>query len=395
MDVGLKFSSAATINLPLNGGHAPPYLIRRMIKLSNSISKVIVDENGQGEFLRRLSDPLWFQAFGCVLGFDWHFSGATTVVTGVLKQSLKEEIHAISVAGGKGKKATQTKNDIPKLAERYYNLSSTKIDDLMYASRMAAKVDNAAIQDCYSLYHHVILFDEHGDWAIIQQGMNPYNRMARRYHWNSDNLESFVSEPHAGIIGECNSPNTLNMTSFDSLDNQKICVDLANGDTNNLKSSVYKVGRLIHTIREKNNTLDNWIMKGKNKNIDDQQYEEYYEMPRRLDWEAFKKSYDIRPQNYEQLISIPGIGPAAVRALSLIGELIFGTRASWQDPVKYNFAHGGKDEVPYPVAQKTCDKSIGYLSSAIEGAEIESEQRIQALRILAEYSARMFNQDKS
>jgi hypothetical protein len=394
LDVELKFSSAATINLPLHGGHAPQYLIRRMIKLSNSISKVIVDEYGQGEFLRRLSDPLWFQAFGCVLGFDWHSSGVTTVVTGVLKQSLKEEIHAISVAGGKGKMAMQTKNDILKLAERYHNLSSTKIDDLMYASRMTAKVDNAAIQDCYSLYHHVILFDEQGDWTIIQQGMNPQNKMARRYHWNSENFKSFVSEPHAGIIGECKSPNTLNMTSIDSAENQKICIELINSDTNNLKSSVYK-GRLIHTIREKNNTLDNWIIKEKNKNIDDQQYEEYYEMPRRLDWEAFKKSYDVRPQNYEQLISIPGIGPAAVRALSLIGEIIFGTKASWQDPVKYNFAHGGKDGVPYPVARKTYDKSIGYLSSAIEGAEIEREQRIQALRKLAEYSARMFNQDKS
>ena len=123
-----------------------------MIKLSYSISKVIIDEYGQGEFLRRLSDPLWFQAFGCVLGFDWHSSGVTTVVTGVLKQSLKEEIHAISVAGGKGKRATQTKKDIPKLAEKYYNLSSNKIDYLMYASRMAAKVDNAAVQDGYSLY---------------------------------------------------------------------------------------------------------------------------------------------------------------------------------------------------------------------------------------------------
>jgi hypothetical protein len=383
------------INLPLHGGHAPPYLIRRMIKLSNSISKVIVDEYGQGEFLRRLSDPLWFQAFGCVLGFDWHSSGVTTVVTGVLKQSLNEEIHAISIAGGKGKKATQTKKDVPKLAERYYNLSSTKIDDLMYASRMAAKVDNVAVQDCYSLYHHVILFDEHGDWTIIQQGMNARSKMARRYHWNSENLKNFVSEPHAGIICDHKSPNILNMTSTDSAENQKICVELANSDTNNLKSSVYKVERLIRTIREKNNTLDNWIMKENDKNIDSQQYEEYYEMPRRLDWEAFKKSYDVRPQNYEQLISIPGIGQAAVRALSLIGELIYGTKASWQDPVKYNFAHGGKDGVPYPVARKTYDKSIRYLSSAIEGAEIEKEQRIQALRKLAQYSVRMFNQDKS
>ncbi|MGB7661927.1 MAG: DUF763 domain-containing protein [Nitrososphaeraceae archaeon] len=167
---------------------------------------------------------------------------------------------------------------------------------------------------------------------------------------------------------------------------------MAIGDMNNLKSSVYKVGRLIHTNREKKNTLDTWIMDKNNNNANDQQYGEHYEMPRRLDWDAFRKSYDIQPQNYE-LISIPGIGPAAVRALSLIGEIIFGTKASWQDPVKYNFAHGGKDGVPYPVARKTYDKSISYLSSVIEGAEIEREQRIQALRKLAEYSTRMFNQE--
>ena len=117
-------------------------------------------------------------------------------------------------------------------------------------------------------------------------------------------------------------------------------------------------------------------------------------MPSRLDWNVFRKIYDIQPQNYEQLISVPGVGPAAIRALSLIGEIIFGTKASWQDPVKYNFAHGGKDGVPYPIARKTYDKSISYLSSAIEGAEIEREERIQALKKLAEYSARMFSQPR-
>src|ERR671923_1859796 len=212
-----------------------------MIALSLSISKVIVGEYGQQEFLRRLSDPLWFQAFGCVLGFDWHSSGVTTVVTGVLKQSLKEDIHGISIAGGKGNKSIATKHDIPKLAEKHYNLSSAKIDSLLYASKMTAKIDNAAVQDGYSLYHHVILFDGEGNWTVVQQGMNPNDRMARRYHWISDNLKSFVSEPHAGIISKHKSPNTLNMTSIDSAENQKISVDLVRSDINNLKSSVYKI----------------------------------------------------------------------------------------------------------------------------------------------------------
>jgi uncharacterized protein len=382
----------STINLPLHNGHAPSYLIRRMIKLSYAISKVLIDEYGQQEFLRRLSDPLWFQAFGCVLGFDWHSSGVTTVVTGVLKQSLKDNVHGISISGGKGKRSTTTKVDIPRLAEKNYNLSSSKINNLIYASKMAAKVDNAAVQDGYALYHHIILFDEHGNWAIVQQGMNPNNKMARRYHWISDSIENFICEPHAGIISEYKSPHTLNMTSFESKDNQKVCLDLATGDVDNLKSSVYKL-----TTGRDSNTLDSWINTdneyGEYKiyNNDYDSFIEKYEMPRKLDWALFKRIYDIKPQNYEQLLNISGVGPATVRALSLIGELIYGTKASWEDPVKYNFAHGGKDGVPYPVARKTYDKSIAYLSSAIEGAEIEREERIQALKKLAKYSDNIFN----
>jgi uncharacterized protein len=393
----LKTSATATINLPLHGGHAPPYLVKRMMKLSYAISKVIVDEYGAHDFIRRLADPLWFQAFGCVLGFDWHSSGVTTVVSGVLKQSLKEDVHAISVAGGKGKKATEAKNDIPKLAERHYNLSSDKIYSLMHASRLAAKVDNAAVQDGYSLYHHVVFFDEHGNWTIVQQGMSSKKKLARRYHWISDDLTSFVQEPHSGIISANKVPNTLNMTSIDSTENQKISVELARDDINNLKSSIYRVSEAISSPIEKRNTLDNWIStdssNGNCKGSENTEYQSNvvrYEMPRRLDWNLFRKIYDLQPQNYEQLISVPGVGPAAVRALSLIGEIIFGTEASWQDPVKFNFAHGGKDGVPYPIARRTYDKSISYLSSAIEGAEIDREQRIQALKKLADYSARVF-----
>ena len=387
-----------------------------MIRLSYAISKVIIDEYGQREFLKRLSDPLWFQAFGCVLGFDWHSSGVTTVVTGVLKQSIKENVHSISIAGGKGKRSLDTKNEIPLLAEKNYNLSSSKIDELLYASKIAAKIDNAALQDGYSLYHHVILFDEYGNWAIVQQGMNSSNKMARRYHWISDNLKSFVTEPHVGIISENRNPNTLNMTSIDSNENQKICVDLVNSNINNLQSSVYKVLEITKkNASTKINTLDNWIVpqidntnnhtastmesqgeyKSNNRvNMKSNSLREHYEMPRRLDWNIFRKAYDIQPKNYEQLISIPGIGPSSVRALSLIGEIIFGTSASWQDPVKYNFAHGGKDGVPYPVARKIYDKSISYLYSAIEGAEIQREERIDTLKKLAEFSNRIFDQKK-
>jgi hypothetical protein len=386
----------AIMNLPLHGGYAPPYLVQRMVKLSGAISKVIVDQFGEHEFLRRLSDPLWFQAFGCVLGFDWHSSGVTTVVTGVLKQSLSFNTHGICIAGGKGRKSREAQRDISLLAEKQYNLSSAKTNDLHYASKMATKVDGAAVQDGYSLYHHVILFDEDGDWAIVQQGMNPGNRMARRYHWISDCVKSFVCEPHAGIICSNKNSQTLNMTSVASEDNQKVSLELATGKTENLRSSIIKL--IKNKSVSKTGTLDQWYRENDNGGkISSPEAENchsiHYEMPRRLNWSLFKKVYDIQPKNYEELISIRGFGPSAVRALSLIGEIIFGSKASWEDPVKFNFAHGGKDGVPYPVARKTYDKSITYLTSAIEGAEIERDEKIKALKKLAAYSTKLFSRE--
>jgi hypothetical protein len=343
-----------------------------MIRLSHAMAKVLVDEYGQGEFLRRLSDPLWFQAFGCVLGFDWHSSGATTVVTGILKQSLSPDVHGIAIAGGKGRNSTSAMRDIPRLAEGF-GLSTAKIEELQYASRMSAKVDSAAVQDGYSLYHHAIVFDKRGDWAVVQQGMDAESRMARRYHWISGGL-NFVCEPHAGIISCTKAESMLDMTAKESQENQKVSLDLAK-DAGTLRSSVYRLAA--------ENTLDRWLgvepvsMTG-------------YEMPRRLDWDLFRRIYDVQPRNYEELLSMQGVGPATVRALALVAELIYGARASWRDPVKYSFAHGGKDGVPYPVARKVYDQSIRYLQGAIEGAELGREERTGMLKKLARFSETMF-----
>jgi hypothetical protein len=213
---------------------------------------------------------------------------------------------------------------------------------------------------------------------------------------------SFVSEPHVGIVSEHKNPNVLNMTSIDSVENQRLCVELAKGDLHNLQSSAYKVVEVTKRARAQTNnaTLDSWVetdgasdrCQAPIDKKESKHYTERYEMPRKLNWNVFRRIYDIQPQNYEQLISIPGMGGSSVRALSLIGEIIFGSKASWQDPVKCTFAHGGKDGVPYPVARKTDDKSISYLFSAIEGAEIQREERTEALKKLAEYSTRMFRQ---
>jgi uncharacterized protein len=380
------------VNLPLHGGHAPSYLIKRMIKLSSAICKILIDEKGVKEFFNRISDPLWFQAFGCVLGFDWHSSGLTTVVTGVLKQSLNFEEHGITISGGKGKNSIKPKYEIYKLAEKNYNLSTNKIDKLLYASKMSAKVDNSAIQDGFSLYHHMIFFDGDGNWTIIQQGLNEKFKLARRYHWLSDNLIDFIIEPHKGIIGNERIPFCLNMTSREAEENRKSCVDLVKEGSNSIKSSIYKI---VQTNSFEN--LDKWISPNRlhsdSNNFDEQisTYVEKYIMPRKINWKTMDELYDTRPTNYEHLISLNGVGPSTVRALALISEIIYGNRASWRDPVKYNYAHGGKDGVPYPIARNTYDNSITYLSEAINGAEIDKLEKISSLKRLSIYSNILFN----
>ncbi len=359
-----------TIQLPLHPGHAPQWLVRRMGKLSYAISKLLIEEHGQHEFLRRMSDPLWFQAFGCVLGFDWHSSGLTTVVTGVMKQSLKPDVHGIMLAGGKGMRGVNAKNDIANICE-IFNISESKQQELLYASRISAKIDNAAVQDGYSLYHHTFFLAEDGSWTVVQQGMNPDNRMARRYHWLGDSVESFVSEPHSGIISGATSEQALDMTSQLSEECRETCVDIVNSNPSNVISSVQRL-----PIK---NSLDQWLG-------NHQLNTEAYAMPWHLDWDLFRRVYDIKPRNYEEMISIKGVGPAAVRALALVAELIYGTTPSWKDPVKFSFAHGGKDGVPYPVDRKVYDKSIKILMEAIEGAEIEREVKLKALRNLASYA---------
>jgi uncharacterized protein len=381
-----------TVNLPLHHGQAPSYLVKRMIKLSSAISTIIIEENGSKEFFKRISDPLWFQAFGCVLGFDWHSSGLTTVVTGVLKQSLNSEQHRITISGGKGKNSTKPRYEIKTLAEKNYNLSTSKINHLLYASKMSAKIDNSAIQDGFNLYHHMIFFDEDGNWTIIQQGLNEKYKLARRYHWISDNLINYIIEPHKGIIGHERIPLCLNMTSKEAEENRKSCVDLVKEGSNSIQSYIYKIME-TNTFEK----LDKWIslnrLHSDGNNFVEQRYSqiEKYEMPRKINWKTMDELYDISPTNYEHLISQNGVGPSTVRALALISEIIYGNRASWSDPVKYNYAHGGKDGVPYPIARNTYDNSIKYLSEAINGSEIEKIEKISSLKRLSMYSNILFN----
>jgi len=221
-------------NLPLHPGKAPRWLFKRMVLLSKGIVEVIIYEYGRDEFLRRISDPFWFQALSCVLGYDWHSSGTTTVTCGALKEAIDPEKFGLAIAGGKGKASRKTLSEVEKIGE-LYNLSTSSIDELQYSSRMAAKVDNTMIQDHYQLYHHVMILTEKSKWCIIQQGMHVNSKYARRYHWLSETFESFVCEPHNAIIGENKQETVLDMTAKQSMPAQKISVDLVNDNPLHLK----------------------------------------------------------------------------------------------------------------------------------------------------------------
>ena len=355
--------------LPLHRGAVPRWLFHRMVSLAEGIVAVIVDEYGRDELLRRLSSPFWFQAFGCVLGFDWHSSGLTTVVSAALREALKPEELGVAVCGGKGKASRKTPEEILSFGE-LFGLSESRIDSLQYASRMSAKVDNTAIQAGYPLYHHVFVFTEDGNWVVVQQGMNVDDGTARRYHWLSERVESFVVEPHSAIVGDAVRRVALDMTARKSEGCRKVSVDLA-------KEGPKRLARLLSSVRPPGQkSLAEWV------DVKDSYEVQLLRMPRRINWEALRRAYETQPRNYEELLGIRGIGPATVRGLALISELIYGEPPSWKDPVKYSFAFGGKDGVPRPIDRKALDEAIKFLKEAIQQAKINEKERLQALKRL-------------
>jgi len=363
-------------NLPLHGGKAPAWLTNRMRKLAKEITTIIIDEQGTDTFLTRISDPYWFQAFGCVLGYDWHSSGVTTVVTGILKQALSPEEHGIVVCGGKGKTSRQTPTEITRAAAEF-GFSENSIQTLTYTSKITAKVDNTAIQAGYQLYHHAFLITENKKWAVIQQGMSPEDRTARRYHWLSDNVTNFVVEPHNAIVGDAKRQKALNMTAKTSEGCRKASVDIAKESTN-------RIMRLIEATRPLyQKSLQEWLPKTDTNPW--YQSIETLNMPRNINWETMKRAYEFQPRNYEELLSIRGIGPATVRGLALIAELVYGEKPSWEDPVKYSFCVGGKDGVPFPVNRGAYDEIIGILQNAVKQAKVGDKEKMHSLQRLRRF----------
>lgn len=357
-------------NLPLHGGKAPGWLFGRMVALSREITRHIVEEYGPQEMLLRLSDPYWFQAFGCVLGFDWHSSGVTTTTCGAVKEGIKgrEKDLGLFSAGGKGAASRKTPHEITVFGDKY-SLDATK---LVKASKLSAKVDNSVLQDGYQLYHHSFFFTSEGNWCVVQQGFNEKRDYARRYHWLSSKVDSFVSEPHAAIC--CNKTGeTLDLSAKDSNGTRDAVTELANQPLDYIKTELKHIP-----------TLD---MPGRHMITESDINSAYFQ-------KIMLKTYQESPHDFESLIGIQGVGPKTLRALALVAELVYGTKISVRDPARFSFAHGGKDGTPFPVDRITYDTTINILGNALDKARYNRSERVKAYKRLKNFGQLTFA-DKS
>jgi hypothetical protein len=339
-----------TMYLPLHTGKAPYWLLSRMKKLAKPIVEIILDEFGEREFFKRISNPIFFQSFSNVLGFDWNSSGSTTVLTAVLKSVLNSEDFDIRVAGGKGENALKTPDEIKVLAEEI----DADADKLIAISRLTAKIDNTALQDNYDLYHHTIIFSKRY-WAVIQQGMNPNLRLARRYHWFS---KLSVEEPHSGIITERTERCVLNLTSKLSKDCRNTILDMVRDGS--FRRDYVKLKSLVR-------------------------YKDGFSVPKKIDWKALEKAYQLQPERFEDLLLVKGLGKSAIRALALIADLIYNTSYDKTDPAKYCFALGGKDGVPYPVNRAVYDEVIEFMKAVVEQSRLGDFEKRNILKKLGNY----------
>ncbi len=355
-----------TTDLPLHGGSCPSWLFKKMKKLVSEISELIIYEYSPEELVERLSNPIFFQALGCVVGFDWHSSGLSTTLTGALKEGTSPETHGIKVVGGKGSESRKAPQEI----KNSDSLSSEEINDFKDASKLSAKVDDCCVQDSYSLYHHCFIFSEKKKWTVIQQGMN--NEMARRYHWLSEEVNEFIEEPHSAIC--CDERNkTIDLTSRESRETKKVSLDLVNDNPEHLRKYLLP-NRSQTSLSDFNSSIE---------------MPKHHEI-RKNDFSEkiinnLNKAYERQPRDFEELISIKGVGPRSIRALALISDLVFDSDMSTEDPATYSFAHGGKDGIPYPVDEETYNESINFLQKAISDAKVGKKEKKKSLKRLKEY----------
>lgn len=342
-------------DLPLHYGSVPPWLAQRMSKLGGAIVEAIVQEYGRKSLLEHFSNPFWFQSLGCVLGMDWHSSGITTSVMGALKRAVNPKANelGIYICGGRRNASRQTPNELRLIADK----TGLNGDELIYNSRLAAKVDNTAIQDGFQLYLHSFILSKEGDWTIVQQGMNTESKMARRYHWLSSQLQSFVENPHTSVCGE-NQGLILNLTDQLAKPTRKSIIELTREQPAQLLQDLLLIMPKHHEVTSKDVNL------------------------KRLG-AALALAHETDISNMESLLLLKDVGPRTLQSLTLVSEVIHGTPSRFEDPARFSFAHGGKDGHPFPVPTKVYDETIAHFDKAIHLSKMGDNDKSEALKKLS------------
>lgn len=350
-----------TADLPLHYGTVPPWLAERMSLLGGAIAEAIIIEYGRPALLQRLSDPFWFQSLGCVLGMDWHSSGITTSVMNALRKAIncRSEELGVYICGGRGKFSRETPNQLLEVA----NKTGLNGNELVRHSKLAAKIDNTAVQDGFQLYLHTFIVTKEGDWSVIQQGMNPNERMARRYHWLSSSLRSFMEEPHTSVCGR-NQGLILNLTD-------KLAAPTKEGIVELTKESPDKLMREVSIILPNHHEV-----KAEDVNL------------KRLG-AALILAHETNVSDMESLLLLEGVGPRTLQSLTLVSEVIHGTPSRFSDPARFSFAHGGKDGHPFPVPTSVYDETIEVFDKAIRQARLGEKDKSDALKNLSKISQEM------
>ena len=348
--------SRAYADLPLHYGKVPQWLAVRMRALGGAIIAAVVQEYGRAEVLRRLSDPFWFQALGCVLGMDWHSSGITTSVMGALKGTVNAQSAELGlyICGGRGKHSRQTPNELLAIGQK------TGLDAaaLIRSSRLSAKVDNTAVQDGYQLYLHSFILSLEGDWTVVQQGMNNANGMARRYHWHSPSIKSFIETPHTFIYGQ-GQGQILNLTDKQAAPTRSSVLDMTRERPDKMMQEVRKlVMPSHHDVRANDVDL------------------------KRLG-SILAVAHEAELRDVESLLLLEGLGPRTLQSLVLVSEMIHGTPSRFDDPARFSFAHGGKDGHPFPVPVNVYDETIKVLDTAVRSARLGQADKNEAIKNLS------------
>lgn len=375
-------------DLPLHGGTVPKWLADRMMQMGSLIIESIITNFGKKEVLIRLSDPLWFQSLGAVMGMDWHSSGITTSVMYALKRGINKRAKdfGLCVCGGRGKYSRRTPDELMFLANAT-GLDGTK---LINSSKLVAKVDSTAVQDGFQLYMHNFVLSDEGDWTVIQQGMNIESKTARRYHWSSENLKSFIEEPHTGITGE-NQGLILNLTAKDAKETRSHILDFSKENPDKMIKEIQNVFKHEENINKINSIKNDNILIAQNKTIASETRS--IVMPHHHEVRAkdvnlkrlgavLATAYESQPQNFEGLLLTPGLGPRTIQSLTLVSEVIYGTPSRFTDPARFSFAHGGKDGHPFPVPLKIYDDSIRILHESIERSKLGYKDKSECIKRL-------------